>query len=736
MAKVLPDKEMSALSSSNMNSNMMELSTLPIDQSTKEKPEAATSSTNELPPSIPDDDDKENRGPREGNANFHIKSVWYSYSKTSFGMTEESNIRQVFVRIKVNEYFRISALLLVILNSIILAMADFSKVKANGDLETDGSSRNQLIENSDLWFIIIFAIEALIKIVAMGIYSSRGGGYLNSAWNWLDGVVVLTGLFSDLIPNSSSVRALRSLRPLKVLKHVPGIGAMINALVVGAQELANVLFIILLICVCFSVAGVVFFNGPYMHTRCRLTPYPVKTTWSVGADFETHRCLAVNTFSVPADNFDWIYQSDSPWSTPQNCFWPTDQDDPRACALTKWGHHKCGDGKWCGSNYDALGNFRFLYLSVAEKAEDYNGDRNWGYTKFDNVGYGFVTVFQILSGEAWNELMAVIRDAIGPLAIVYVVVLVIVGGLVFLNLFLAVIEDNFHGVVDDDDDKAGEGSGADEEGKKTTEDKVLPVTTYVPTHEFIPISDDVQPPKKKSVRSDGILQFVFLHIEHYLGKIEMELETSAHKHFQPVIDLCVFIVNRHEFEHFVHILVLANAIILSLDHYPSTHTFIDTSDAINFILVVFFTIELFVKLIGIGFIKYFSNEFNILDFLVVVLSWIDIGTTPPAIFGGDYTVGGTAAAIRAMRLFRMFRLFKIMARNKKLKSILEKLARTGEDLRNFGIPLVMIIFIYAVIGMNLYANKLRFDEFGYKTSPIHSYAWNNAVDRPDRKSVV
>ena len=85
MAKVLPDKEMSALSSSNMNSNMMELSTLPIDQSTKEKPEAATSSTNELPPPIPDDDDKENRGPREGNANFHIKSVWSSYSKTSFG---------------------------------------------------------------------------------------------------------------------------------------------------------------------------------------------------------------------------------------------------------------------------------------------------------------------------------------------------------------------------------------------------------------------------------------------------------------------------------------------------------------------------------------------------------------------------------------------------------------------------------------------------------------------------
>ena len=54
---------------------------------------------------IKDNDDKENRGPRAGNANFQLHGVWYSYSKTSFGMTEESRVRRAFVQIKTNNYF-------------------------------------------------------------------------------------------------------------------------------------------------------------------------------------------------------------------------------------------------------------------------------------------------------------------------------------------------------------------------------------------------------------------------------------------------------------------------------------------------------------------------------------------------------------------------------------------------------------------------------------------------------
>ena len=62
---------------------------------------------------------------------------------------------------------------------------------------------------------------------------------------------------------------------------------------------------------------------------------------------------------------------------PQNCYWPLDPSDDRLCSFNvpDSGMHKCWHGKdfeehilpfnpgkleaWCGSNWDAFGNFRF-----------------------------------------------------------------------------------------------------------------------------------------------------------------------------------------------------------------------------------------------------------------------------------------------------------------------------------------------------------------------------------------
>ena len=114
------------------------------------------------------------------------------------------------------------------------------------------------------------------------------------------------------------------------------------------------------------------------------------------------------------------------------------EDDLRACALTDWGHYKCPSDTYCGSNYDALGNFRFVGLEKEVANDDFNGDRNWGYTNFDNAGFGFVTVFHVMSNEAWNEIMNIMRDCVGPSAICYIILLVVIVGFGFMQLFLGI----------------------------------------------------------------------------------------------------------------------------------------------------------------------------------------------------------------------------------------------------------------------------------------------------------
>ena len=72
---------------------------------------------------------------------------------------------------------------------------------------------------TDLSFTIIFTIEMLLKIVAMGGIRA----YLSDNWNVFDGFMVLIG-WTQLIPtngtNTAAIRALRALRALRPLRTI------------------------------------------------------------------------------------------------------------------------------------------------------------------------------------------------------------------------------------------------------------------------------------------------------------------------------------------------------------------------------------------------------------------------------------------------------------------------------------------------------------------------------------
>ena len=54
-----------------------------------------------------------------------------------------------------------------------------------------------------------------------------------------------------------------------------------------------------------------------------------------------------------------------------------------------------------------------------------------------------ITIFIILVGENWNEVMFDAINALGWVAAVYFVLLVIIGNFILLNLFLAILLGNF-----------------------------------------------------------------------------------------------------------------------------------------------------------------------------------------------------------------------------------------------------------------------------------------------------
>ena len=65
-------------------------------------------------------------------------------------------------------------------------------------------------------------------------------------------------------------------------------------------------------------------------------------------------------------------------------------------------------------------------------------------SNFDNILQSFLTVFQILLGERWNEIFYDCwKGSSGMLASAYFITMIFFGNIIMMNLFLAMLLGNF-----------------------------------------------------------------------------------------------------------------------------------------------------------------------------------------------------------------------------------------------------------------------------------------------------
>lgn len=254
----------------------------------------------------------------------------------------------------------------IVLNSIILALQDYQDP---GDLANlagtyDRNWRNQLVEDSELVFAVIFTLESILKIIAMGFFFDTGT-YLRDGWNCLDFMVVVVGLVGVLpgVPKVTALRTFRVLRPLRTLSSLPGMRTLVTALLTSIPALLNVMVILLFAFAIFGILGVLFWNGK-LYYQCRLTPEPV------------------------------------------NGIWPS-AEDGRVCG----GAHECPLGQTCGSYFDLPPGFRLEDMNMSTNV--YPDSISYGFTTFDHIGLATLTIFQCITMEGWSVVMYNIQDADG-----------------------------------------------------------------------------------------------------------------------------------------------------------------------------------------------------------------------------------------------------------------------------------------------------------------------------------
>ena len=689
----------------------------------------------------------------------------------SLGLFKTGNpVRIAASRAMASIWFDRVVLLLILVNSVVLAMVDFGCVDGEGApvIRRSGalgcySWRNHLFVVSDPFFIGAFTLECVIKCIAMGFVRGEGT-YLRDAWNKLDFCVVIAGLLEYIVGvRVGALRAARVMRPLQALHELPRLQSLVVSLLHAIPALGNVVLMMGFIFFVWGILALQLWGASgAMHGRCRLTEQPVRLPQALVGRYSAqlhdeglaelyrsnpaaHACLPNVTNS---DGAGWGRHG------PRPCAWPVDHSDGRLCGLAEApAGRACGTitsgggvqllGKHrCGSNYVvdvAEAGFPGIFspgvvhprfdTSEAMRSDWAEASLSWGLTSFDNLPSTFLSIFQCITLEGWSEIMYQVQDAYSmPISSLFFFFLTLIGAFFMINFTLAVLYQSFldaqlawqhqqsydgamhafdHAHSADDVLEALTGHVQKVHGKSKSDakDKAKDLLKRARRFSVQLVEGGVGALRRVSMFSVGFR-------ERAVIAVKLWWRTSRSCNFtSPAL---ARIVQHKAFDRGVILLITLNSATLSLDRTMQPDFECIVLEKMNFVFAVLFTCEMVLKILGCSLRVYVQEGFNIFDALIVCSSILELALSPPPFFTGATVAPGTACqggsgAISALRTFRLLRVMRLMQQFEALHRLLDVIVQMFLQVLPFGGLLLLFIVIFSLLGMQLFANRFRFD---------------------------
>ncbi|KAM8943945.1 voltage-dependent T-type calcium channel subunit alpha-1G isoform 27-T27 [Lycaon pictus] len=311
-------------------------------------------------------------------------------------------------------------MLVILLNCVTLGM-----FRPCEDIACD-SQRCRILQAFDDFIFAFFAVEMVVKMVALGIFGKKC--YLGDTWNRLDFFIVIAGMLEyslDLQNVSfSAVRTVRVLRPLRAINRVPSMRILVTLLLDTLPMLGNVLLLCFFVFFIFGIVGVQLWAGLLRN-----------------------RCFLPENFSLPLSvDLERYYQTENEDENPFICSQPR-ENGMRSCRSVPTLRGEGGGGPPCGLDYEAYNsssnttcvNWNQYYTNCS--AGEHNPFK--GAINFDNIGYAWIAIFQVITLEGWVDIMYFVMDAHSFYNFIYFILLIIVGSFFMINLCLVVIATQF-----------------------------------------------------------------------------------------------------------------------------------------------------------------------------------------------------------------------------------------------------------------------------------------------------
>uniref|UniRef100_A0A8C1LVF1 Calcium voltage-gated channel subunit alpha1 Ia n=1 Tax=Cyprinus carpio TaxID=7962 RepID=A0A8C1LVF1_CYPCA len=573
------------------------------------------------------------------------------------------------------------------------------------------SERCQILQAFDAFIYIFFALEMVVKMVALGIFGRRC--YLGDTWNRLDFFIVMAGMVEYSLDlqniNFSAIRTVRVLRPLKAINRVPSMRILVNLLLDTLPMLGNVLLLCFFVFFIFGIIGVQLWAG-LLRNR---------------------------------------YKEDALASAMGLC--------------VNWNQYytRCHTG---------------------------HTNPHKGAINFDNIGYAWIVIFQVITLEGWVEIMYYVMDAHSFYNFIYFIFLIIIGSFFMINLCLVVIATQFsetkqreHQLMQEQRarylssstlaslaepgdcyeelfqlvchilrkarrrsaalyymlrgkapppgggrgrSRGGAGSsggGANVNAPHCIHDTKLDHSSQ-PLENAISLSVTPNPEEcpqcavalslKEGAGStghsangeeeEGALEETDRDENCLDQKGDNDSEDSP-KRKRTCFGKCKDvwdemrvklwgIVESKYFNRGIMIAILINTISMGIEHHNQPDELTNVLEICNIVFTSMFTLEMILKLTAFGFFKYLRNPYNIFDGIIVIISVCEI-------------IGQSDGGLSVLRTFRLLRVIKLVRFMPALRRQLVVLMKTMDNVATFCMLLMLFIFIFSILGMHIFGCK-------------------------------
>ncbi|XP_037004493.2 voltage-dependent L-type calcium channel subunit alpha-1C isoform X15 [Artibeus jamaicensis] len=586
-------------------------------------------------------------------------------------LTLKNPIRRACISIVEWKPFEIIILLTIFANCVALAIyIPFP--------EDDSNATNSNLERVEYLFLIIFTVEAFLKVIAYGLLF-HPNAYLRNGWNLLDFIIVVVGLFSAILEQATkadganalggkgagfdvkALRAFRVLRPLRLVSGVPSLQVVLNSIIKAMVPLLHIALLVLFVIIIYAIIGLELFMGK-MHKTC--------------------------------------YNQEGIADAPA-------EDDPSPCALETGHGRQCQNGTVCKPGWD--------------------GPRH-GITNFDNFAFAMLTVFQCITMEGWTDVLYWVNDAVGrDWPWIYFVTLIIIGSFFVLNLVLGVLSGEFSkerekAKARGDFQKLREKQQLEEDLKGyldwiTQAEDIDPENEDEGMDEEKPRNMSMPTSETESVNTENVAggdiegENCGARLAHQISKSKFSRYWRRWNRF--CRRKCRAAVKSNVFYWLVIFLVFLNTLTIASEHYNQPHWLTEVQDTANKALLALFTAEMLLKMYSLGLQAYFVSLFNRFDCFIVcggILETILVETKVMSPLG-----------ISVLRCVRLLRIFKITRYWNSLSNLVASLLNSVRSIASLLLLLFLFIIIFSLLGMQLFGGKFNFDEMQTRRSTFDNF---------------